>query len=355
MSVSRLSLLAGALLVAACTPDNPTAVERTSLHTGFDISLPEATPVSFDILPNVVVGGDPGTPSAAVFVEGVTSFDRTVQIRSNNPQVLPFLSTAATVPAFGTGARVLLISEAVTVPTVVTIFATGNGVTVSADFMVNPPGTPPPAPTLSAYTVNPQTVSGGTTVTGTVTLPAPAPAGGLPIDLTSRVPGSATVPATVTVPAGASSVSFPISTFAGFPNSTTTVALDARNVNTVVSSFVNVVTGGTNPTPTPTPSPTPTPTALAAPSLVSPSADARLARGSTVTFDWGDVAGAASYNLQVGTKDTFPSPLVANKTSTASQLSVSGLPTMTMWWRVRAVASDGSFGSWSSVRRFELK
>jgi hypothetical protein len=67
------------------------------------------------------------------------------------------------------------------------------------------------------------------------------------------------------------------------------------------------------------------------------------------------VAGAASYNLQVGSKDTFPSPLVANKTSTASQLSVSGLPTMTMWWRVRAVASDGSFGSWSSVRRFELK
>ena len=29
--------------------------------------------------------------------------------------------------------------------------------------------------------------------------------------------------------------------------------------------------------------------------------------------------------------------------------------TMTMWWRVRAIASDGTVGACSAVRRFELK
>ncbi|HJQ12659.1 MAG TPA: hypothetical protein VJ840_16640 [Gemmatimonadaceae bacterium] len=348
---SRLSVLAGVLLALACAPDNPTAVETMRLSARFDsFTLPEAVPVSIDILPNVIVGGDPGTPSAAVRVAESVSFDRIVQIRSNNPTVLPFLSSGATVPAFGTAARLLLIAQTVSVPTVVTIFATGGGVTVSADLTVNPPGTPPPAPTLSTYTVSPQTVAGGTTTTGTITLPAPAPAGGVAIDLSSRVPGSATVPPTVTVPAGADRVSFPISTFAGFPNSTTSVLLTAQNGNTVISSSVNVVTGSTTTT-----TPPPTGTVLTAPSLVSPSSDARFTRGSTVSFDWSDVGGAASYNLQIGNKDTFPSPLVASRTVTTSQVSISSLPTMTMWWRVRAIASDGSTGPWSTVRRFELK
>ena len=350
MPRSRLSVLVGALLALACAPENPAALKTTGSQARLDsFTLPEAVPVSISILPNVIVGGDPGTPSAAVFVDSAVPFDRIVQIRSNNPTVLPFLSSAATVPAFGTGARLILIAQTVSAPTVVTIFATGGGVTVSADLTVNPPGTPAPAPTLSTYTVNPQTVAGGTTTTGTITLPAPAPAGGVAIDLFTRIPSSATVPASVTVPAGADRVSFPISTFPGFPNSTTSVLLTAQNGNTVISSSVNVVTGSTTTT---TP---PAATALSAPALVTPSADARFPAGSTVNFDWSDVTGAASYNIQIGNKDTFPSPLVASQTVTTSQASISSLPKITMWWRVRAVASDGSVGAWSAVRRFELK
>ena len=355
MPGSRLSVLAGVLLALACAPDNPTALRTEGLPARFDsFTLPEAVPVSIDILPNIIVGGDPGTPSAAVRAASAVSFDRIVQIRSNNPTVLPFLSSAATIPAFGTGGRLLLIAQPVSVPTVVTIFATGGGVTVSADLTVNPPGTPPPAPTLSTYTVSPQTVAGGTTTTGTITLPAPAPAGGLAIDLFTRLPGTATVPPSVTVPAGANRVSFPISTFVGFPNSTTSVLLTAQNGNTVISSSVNVVTGSTSTT-TPPPPPPPPSTAPTAPALVSPSSDARFTRGSTLSFDWSDVSGAASYTIQIGSKDNFPSPLVASRSVTTSQVSISSLPTMTMWWRVRAIASDGTAGAWSAVRRFELK
>jgi hypothetical protein len=53
---------------------------------------------------------------------------------------------------------------------------------------------------------------GGTAGTGTVTLNAPAPAGGAVVALSSSNPALASVPASVTVPAGETSASFPIST-----------------------------------------------------------------------------------------------------------------------------------------------
>jgi hypothetical protein len=95
--------------------------------------------------------------------------------------------------------------------------------------------------------------------------------------------------------------------------------------------------------------------ALAAPSLASPAADARFAPGQVITFDWSDVAGAASYTIQIDDNDKFPTPYVVNQTVSASQLTLSTLPTQTMWFRVRANAADGTPGAWSSIRRFEVK
>lgn len=78
------------------------------------------------------------------------------------------------------------------------------------------PSPPPPpsatAPALSRVTVNPTDVIGGTSATGSVTLSAAAPVGGLQIQLSSDDPAAATVPAVVTVPAGATSAGFPITT-----------------------------------------------------------------------------------------------------------------------------------------------
>jgi hypothetical protein len=94
---------------------------------------------------------------------------------------------------------------------------------------------------------------------------------------------------------------------------------------------------------------------LAAPALVSPAADSRFTPGTNITFDWSDASGAASYTIQIDDKDTFPAPLVATQTVTASQFSTAALPTTTMWWRVRANSSSGTAGPWSTVRRFEVK
>jgi hypothetical protein len=344
----KVGVVACVVLTAACSSDPIISLAGRPLEDQGSSSMPEATPDSLRIIPNEVVGGAAGSPSGTVYVTSTASFDRFMHVSSNNPQVLPFLSSGTTLPANATRANIQILPQQVSQRTVVTIFVTGNGVTVSADLIVDPPGTPPPPPTLSSYVVNPSTVNAGVTATGTVTLPNPAPSGGLLVELTSRIPKSASVPTTVTVPAGATQVSFPISTFAGFPNSTTSVLLTASNQNTFVNSSITVVTGGTTPPPSGSSS-------LAAPSLLSPSSDQRFAAGSTVTFDWSDVAGASSYEIQIDDRDTFPAPLVASATVTASQVQISKLPTRTMWWRVRAIASDGTAGAWSSVRRFELK
>jgi IPT/TIG domain/PQQ-like domain len=70
------------------------------------------------------------------------------------------------------------------------------------------------AVTLSSLTLNPTTVVGGSTSTGTVTLSGPAPSGGAVVSLISDNPSVASVPATVTVSAGQTTASFTVTTSA---------------------------------------------------------------------------------------------------------------------------------------------
>jgi hypothetical protein len=76
------------------------------------------------------------------------------------------------------------------------------------------PPPPPPAATVTvtSLTLNPTSVIGGLgSSTGTVTLSAPAPAGGATVALTSSN-GAASVPSSVTVPVGATSATFAVDT-----------------------------------------------------------------------------------------------------------------------------------------------
>jgi hypothetical protein len=95
--------------------------------------------------------------------------------------------------------------------------------------------------------------------------------------------------------------------------------------------------------------------ALPAPSLLAPAADARFRPGQTILFDWSDVAGAATYTIQVDDSSSFSSPLVLEQTVTGSQLGTSALPAQRLWWRVRANDGSGSPGAWSGARRFEVR
>ena len=64
---------------------------------------------------------------------------------------------------------------------------------------------------LASLSLNPDSVTGGTASSGTVTLTGPAPTGGTVVSLSDNS-SSASVPSTVTVPAGSSSTTFSIAT-----------------------------------------------------------------------------------------------------------------------------------------------
>jgi hypothetical protein len=207
---------------------------------------------------------------------------------------------------------------------------------------VSTPPPPPAAASLSAVSVSPSSVVGGSTAQGTVTLTGGAPSGGALVSLSSANP-SVVVPSSATVGAGASSVTFTVNTSAVSAN--TSVAITATYSGVSRTTTLTVTPASSTPPPSSNP--------LPAPSLVSPSADARFSPGASITFDWTDISGAANYTIQIDDSDTFSSPLV-NQNTAVSQFTTT-LPTTRMWWRVRANSASGTPGSWSSARRFEVK
>jgi len=110
------------------------------------------------------------------------------------------------------------------VQTVVTISVTGGGVTRSATLTVNPDA--PASTSVASVAVSPSSVSGGTAASGSVTLTAAAPAGGMAVAL-SCDNAAASVPASVTVAAGATSAAFSVATTAVSTSTPATITASA--------------------------------------------------------------------------------------------------------------------------------
>src|SRR5580700_2312330 len=77
---------------------------------------------------------------------------------------------------------------------------------------------------LSALSLNPTSVTGENSSTGTVTLSGPAPAGGAQVPLSSSNTSVASVPSSVIVAAGATTASFTVSTNAVAASTTVTIS-----------------------------------------------------------------------------------------------------------------------------------
>jgi hypothetical protein len=94
-------------------------------------------------------------------------------------------------------------------------------------------------------------VPGGLAISGTVTLPVPAPEGGALIELTSSSP-NATMPSSMTIPAGATTQTFTITTINAPPTTTATItatyAGTSQTATLIVVAYPNVV--GVSCTPT---------------------------------------------------------------------------------------------------------
>ena len=138
------------------------------------------------------------------------------------------------------------------------------------------------AASLSSVSVNPASVVGPTSSTGTATLTAAAPTGGAMVTLSSSNPAAASVPASVTVAAGATSASF-------------TVATSAVGMNTSVT--LTGTYNGTSRTATLTVTPVPPPASLNTLTLSPTSVTGGAASQGTVTLTSAAPTGGALVTL----------------------------------------------------------
>ena len=179
--------------------------------------------------PNAVTGGTASTGtvtlSAAAPVNGA-------QVTLSSASGSVTVPASVTVAQGATAATFPIPTSAVSSTTVTTINAAYAGVTKTATFTVNAPTPPPPPPvaTLMSLTLSRTSVVGGDSLSGTATLAANAPEGGVTVALSSSNPSAAIVPASVTIPAGSKSLSFTVTTIAPKKNTASTISASYAGV-----------------------------------------------------------------------------------------------------------------------------
>jgi len=200
-----------------------TASDFEVVQLGWNPPSGAAALSSVSATPNPVVGGNPSTgtvtltsaaPTGGALVS-LSSASSAVSVPGNVS-----VSQGATSATFG------ITTSVVTTQTLATLSATYSGVTKTMTFTVNPAA----AAALATLSLNPTSVKGGTPATGTVTLTAPAPSGGVIVALSSTKPSLASVPASILVAAGTTSKSFTVTTASTGRNATATISASYAGV-----------------------------------------------------------------------------------------------------------------------------
>lgn len=295
---------------------------------------------SYFLNPNIVTGGSPS--QAALVLDGIAPPSGFLVTLTSN-STLVSIPGSVTVPSGSDRVSFTIGTQPVSADVVVNLQASPAAAGLVSQLILKPAAG---SPTLTSLTVNPTSVTGGTSSTGTVTLSAAASTSTL-VSLASNS-SAAIVPSSVTIAAGATTAQFVVNTTSVTANTTATLSatLGGTGNDTVTKIAALTVTPGTQPPPG----------ALAAPSLLSPATDARFSVGQTINFDWSDVAGASTYVIQVDDTNTFAAPLILNQSGlTASWYSTSTLPQGRPYWRVRALDASGNPGAWSAVRQIRIE
>jgi len=165
----------------------------------------------------------------------------------------------------------------------------------------------PASVSLSSLSLNPTSVMGGNSSTGTLTLSGPAPAGGAQVTLSSNNTTAANVPSSVTVAPGATSSSFTVSTSA--VAASTTVIISASYRSATRSASLTVM-----------PAPPPPPT-LSSLSLNPTSVTGGNSSTGTVTLSGSAPAGGAQ--VMLSSSNTAAAGVPSNVTVAAGATSAS--------------------------------
>ena len=167
------------------------------------VAVSSATLASVSLSPTSVLGGNPST--GTVTLSGpAPAGGAVVTLSSNNPAAQ--VPASVTVATGSTTATFTVTTSPVAADMSVTISGTYNSTTQNTSLTVTAP-----VAVLSTVSLNPVSVVGGNSSTGTVTLSGPAPAGGAVVTLSSYNP-AAQVPASVTVAESATTATFTVTT-----------------------------------------------------------------------------------------------------------------------------------------------
>jgi len=210
----------------------------------------ESGVTSVSLSPSTVSAGSTSAGTVILQVAAPTG-GAVVALTSSNTSVAT-VPASVTVAAGSTSASFTVTSHAASTTQTSTITASYNGISQSAVLTVNPVSV-----TLSSITINPTSVVGGSSSTGTVKIASAAPTGGAVVNLKSSS-SSATTPTSVTIGAGATSATFTVSTSAvssstsatitatvGSASVTTTLTVTPATLISVVVSPSSVVGGST--------------------------------------------------------------------------------------------------------------
>ena len=179
--------------------------------------------------PTTVFAG--GSSTGTVSLNGSAGPSGTVvTLSSDNPAAQ--VPQSVTVPAGKSTATFSLTTSYVASQTVATLTGASNGSTASAQLTINPSS-------LSSITLNPTTVAGGFSSTGTVTLNGIAPPNGAVIALASDN-SVASAPTSVTVAGGKSTATFTVAT--NMVSSNTFAMISASWQGTTKSAQLNIDT-----------------------------------------------------------------------------------------------------------------
>ena len=151
--------------------------------------------------PSAVTAGS--SAQFTVYLNGPAPAGASVSLVSSNPSALQ-VAGSAPVPAGATSVLVAATTLGISSQTSVTVTATYNGGSAQAAVTIYPLS-------VIGFNLSPVEVTGGSNVTGTVSISGPAPSGGVNISLSS----SSTlvqVPSSVNIPQGSSSASFTATT-----------------------------------------------------------------------------------------------------------------------------------------------
>ena len=215
------------------------SLNGTTVNTNLFLIVSSAVS-SLTLSPNPVTGGTSST--ATVTLQSAAPTGNAVVTLASSNTLLAVVPNSVVIPAGQTRTTFTVNTAQVTATTTVSISASYQNATKSATLTLNAAGGTT-GPTLSAVSLNPASVVGGSASTGTVTLSGPAPAGGVVVTL-SDDSASATVPASVTVAASATSATFTVTTTSVTTGTSVTISAVAAGVTRTAVLAVSSSTPG---------------------------------------------------------------------------------------------------------------